>query len=109
WFEVLEDRLAPSVSPIHVYDFNGSYADLLGGQAIVADGGTLAAGRYTFQPNQGLRLSGALTDTANYSLVIVGQLDDLSTYYKKIVDFQNSGGIYSTFSDDGLYVSDASL
>src|SRR6185369_7292795 len=99
----LEDRLAPTVSPTHLYDLNGTYADLLGGQALVADGGTLDSGRYTFQPNQGLRLSGALTDTTNYSVRIVAELDTLSPNYVKILDFQNRT------SDDGVYFNNANV
>src|SRR6185369_2252707 len=76
-FEALEDRLAPTISPTHLYDLNGTYDDLSSGLALVADGGTLDSGRYTFQPNQGLRLSGALADTTNYSIRIVAELDSL--------------------------------
>jgi hypothetical protein len=41
--EALEERLAPTVNPVHLYDLNGTLADRLGGPALVADGGTLSA------------------------------------------------------------------
>lgn len=101
--EALEDRLAPA-DLIHVYELNGSFADQMGGPALAADGGTLGDTRYTFGPNQGLSLTGALPDTADYSVVLVMQVD-LSTggAFKKVIDFSD------LTSDNGLYVSGSTL
>src|SRR5438552_2123168 len=87
--EALEDRCVPSATPVHVYDLNGSLADNLGGPALTADGGTLTASRYVFDASQGLRLSGALADTGNYSVVVVAQLDSLNDFFLKLIDFQD--------------------
>ncbi len=56
--------LAGAAAPnlIHTYDLNGSLADALGGPALVANGGTLNATNYSFGPNQGLTLTGALAE-----------------------------------------------
>src|SRR5437868_919869 len=48
WIETLEDRSLLSVTPAHLYNLNGSLTDAMGGPALVADGGTLANGRYSF-------------------------------------------------------------
>ncbi len=97
--EVLEDRLAPA-DLIHMYELNGTLADELGGPALVADGGTLGPDRYSFGPNQGLSLTGGLLNTADYSVVLVMQMN-LATapFFKKVLDFSNLS------SDDGLYVA----
>src|SRR4051794_32815356 len=46
--ESLEDRLAPAATPAHLYVLDASLADAMGGPALVADGGSIAAGRYAF-------------------------------------------------------------
>lgn len=96
--ETLEERAQPSVTPIHLYDLNGSLTDTLGGPSLAADGGTLTATRYVFGPNQGLRLTGGLADTTNYSIAFLCNLNTATSFFKKIVDFQNRTG------DPGLYV-----
>lgn len=101
--ELLEDRDVPSVTPLHLYDFNGSLADQFGGPTLASDGGVLSDGRYVFNPNQGLRLSGGLTDTSNYSIVMEANLNSLAPFFKKIIDFQ------SRSSDSGLYVVGSQL
>jgi hypothetical protein len=101
--ETLEDRVTPSVSPVHLYSFTNSLADSLGGPALQADGGTVSGGRYFFGPDQGLRLSGGLADTSNYSVAFSVSLDSLSNPYDnfiKLLDFQQLS------SDFGLYVDD---
>ncbi len=101
--EALEDRLAPA-DLIHIYELNNSFADELGGPALVSDGGTLGETRYSFGPNQGLSLTGALPDTADYSVVLVMQMDLASgPLFKKVLDFSN------LTSDNGLYVFGSNL
>jgi hypothetical protein len=102
-FEALEERSLPSVSPVHLYNFNGTLADEMGGPALIADGGTLVGGRYVFNANQGLRLKGALADTSNYSIELVAQFSSLAKFWIKIIDFQERT------SDVGLYVGGAHL
>ena len=63
--EALEDRVVPA-SLSHLYTLNGTLTDQLGGPSLVADGGVLSATRYSFGPNQGLELTGALS-TSNWS------------------------------------------
>jgi hypothetical protein len=101
--EALENRLVPSTNPVHLYQLGSGLADQLGGPALLSDGGTLANGRYNFGPDQGLRLSGALADTSNYSVALVAQLDLGFTVYKKVLDFQDRT------TDDGLYLAGADL
>lgn len=96
--EVLEDRALMSVTPLHLYNLNGTLTDQLGGPALVSDGGALTADRYVFGPNQGLRLTGGLADTTNYSIVMVANLNTVTSFFKKVIDFQ------SRSSDAGLYV-----
>src|SRR5262249_1701553 len=105
WCESLEDRLVPatSIDPTHVYELNGSLADQLGGPALVADGGTLDSSRFTYTANEGLTLTGALADTANYSIVMTMEADSLSPFFQKILDFAERT------SDDGLYLADGAL
>lgn len=81
---------------IHQYQFNGTFADDLGGPDLVPAGGTLGATSYAFGVNQGLSLSNGLTDPANYSIELVFNFSSL-TGYRKILDFKNLG------PDTGLY------
>jgi hypothetical protein len=88
-------------APAHDYELNGSFNDALGGPALVTGGGTLGADGYTFGVSQGLALSNALTDGADYSIEIrfsfdANQTTNNSTWLK-IIDFKN------LTSDDGLY------
>lgn len=64
----------------------------------MADGGTVGPTRYTFGTNQGLRLTGGLVDTSNYSVAIRMEYDSMSPTWKKVIDFR------SRSSDNGLYV-----
>src|SRR5947209_8401288 len=101
--ETLEERSLPSVTPLHLYNLNGTLTDELGGPALTADGGALDGGRYVFGANQGLQLSGGLTDTSNYSVIVVANLDSLDKFFNKVVDFQ------ARASDFGLYVAGGHL
>src|SRR5260370_419835 len=101
--ETLEDRWLPSATPVHLYALTGSLADQMGGAALTADGGTLVGGRYVFDANQGLRLTGGLADTTNYSVVLDANLNFTGSYYKKLIDF------HARTTDDGLYVSGSNL
>ena len=58
---------------------------------------------YAFTANEGLQLSGGLTDTNTYSVVMTLQVDTDLNYYNKLFDFQQRA------SDDGLYVSGGQL
>ena len=82
----------------HLYNLDGNLNDSLGGPSLVPDGGAVDLSRYTFGPNQGLRLNGGLADTSNYSVAFLMELDSMSPFWKKIVDFR------SRSSDHGLYV-----
>jgi hypothetical protein len=88
-------------APAHDYQLNGSFNDALGGPALVTGGGTLGAAGYTFGVNQGLSLSNALSDGANYSIEMRFSFDDNhttnNTSWLKIIDFKNLS------SDDGVY------
>src|SRR5690349_10165425 len=82
-------------TPTHSYDLNGTFADALGGPSLVGLGGSVGSTGYTFQPNQGLQLTGAL-NTSVYSIELVFALST-TDYYRKLVDFKNRE------SDLGLY------
>jgi hypothetical protein len=88
--------LAAPAAPVHVYEFDNTLADSLGGPALQSLGGTLGAGSYTFGAGQGLILDGALGNGADYSIEITAHLDQVSEY-RRIVDFKDGG------SDTGLY------
>ncbi len=81
---------------IHNYELDGSFADSLGGPALVPAGGTLNPTDYSFGANQGLTLTNALPTPANYSILVDFSLSTLNGY-RRILDFKNST------SDTGLY------
>jgi hypothetical protein len=85
---------------IHQYRLDGTLADDLGGPALVADGGTLGSTRYTFAANQGLSLSGGLSNPGLYSIEMVFQFATTSGF-RKILDFKDRS------SDLGLRRPDA--
>jgi peptide deformylase len=103
--EILEGRLAPSVTPVHLYKLSdaSALADAMGGRALIADGGTFSANRYVFNANQGLRLGGGLADTTNYSVAMGVSLNSLANYFNKLIDFQGLS------IDQGLYVGGSRL
>ncbi len=96
--DAIEYYLAGPI-PLHDYQLNGTLTDLVGGPNIVALGGTLIATGYNFGPNQGLNLSSAAVNPAEYSLEIRFQWTVLSGGWQKIVDFHN------LTSDVGLYTA----
>ena len=79
---------ASAATLLHDYQLNGTFADALGGPALVSQGGTLNATNYSFGQNQGLSLSNGLTNNNNYSIEMVFQFSTLSGY-RKILDFNN--------------------
>lgn len=94
-----------SAALIRSYDFDGDLTDSLGnGADMVASGGSLAtAGRYSFDANQGLRLTGAFSDPATYAIEIKFQFTTNAPFWKKIVDYQDLA------ADAGVYVRSSSL
>jgi hypothetical protein len=91
---------AANAALIKSYDFNGDLSDTLGnGLDLVASGGSVGSGRYSFDHNQGLSLTSALTDTADYGIEIRFQGNDFGDFHK-VIDFQ---GLASEF---GLYIGD---
>ena len=89
--------------PAHDYELSGSLSDLQGGPTLVALGGTLADNGYYLGPNQGLSLSSAVANPAEYSLEVVFKWTNLSGGWQKIVDFHN------LTSDVGLYTAGSGL
>ena len=87
---------------IHNYELDSSFADSLGGPSLVANGGTINATDYSFGPNQGLTLSNAFPNPANYSILVDFSLSTLSGY-RRLVDFKNGT------SDNGLYNLNSAL
>jgi hypothetical protein len=88
---------------IHRYELNGSLKDQLGGPDLVANGGSLKAQGYAFQPNQGLQLREDLG--ADYTIDMVFHLDTLGSW-RKIVDFSDLKkdiGFYASGSAFSLY------
>jgi hypothetical protein len=97
---VLLSPMAANADLIKSYDFNGDLTDTLGnGLDLIASGGALGGGRYTFGANQGLRLDSALPDTNDYTIEIKFQMDSVTPFWKKVLDFQN------LTTDTGLYVA----
>ena len=93
--------------PTHDYQLNGSLADARGGPSLVALGGTQQSTGYKFSANQGLNLSSALANPAQYSIEIVFRWDTLTGAWYKILDFHNLAsdvGVYTT--GNGFYFLD---
>ena len=87
---------AATATAVHIYKLNGSFADELGGPALVPAGGTLNATNYSFEPNQGLALSNGLPDPGSYSIEVVFRFATTNSW-RKIIDFKDLA------SDSGLY------
>src|SRR5262249_29514860 len=85
--ESLEDRVVPATL-LHLYDLNGTLSDALGGPALVSDGGPLTATGDNYSANQGLRLTGGLASTTNYSMVMDVNIPG-GSFFKNLIDFQN--------------------
>src|SRR5258708_1672659 len=77
-----------ATSLIHSYALNQSLSDLVGSIALSSDGGSVTAAGYAFGARQGLNVSSALPNTANYSLLMDFSYQAL-TGYRKILDFKN--------------------
>jgi hypothetical protein len=90
---------ASAITITHDYQLNGDLNDLYGGPALQSLGGSLVSnpGRYTFGANQGLKLTGGLSDISTWSLDFRASYDSLSGTWKKLVDFRDRS------TDDGLY------
>ena len=80
----------------HEYSLDGTLADSLGGPSLISNGGVLNATDYSFDPNQGLTLSNALANPAEYSILLDFSFAILNGY-RRILDFKNRA------SDSGLY------
>ena len=88
--------------PSHSYDLTTSFADSMGGPSLVSLGGTLISGTgYVFAPNQGLNLSGALADPANYSIKMSFKLDNTSGF-RKLIDIKNLTSDQEWYNINGL-------
>jgi hypothetical protein len=98
---------AANAALIKSYDFNGDLTDtLLNGEDLVKleddSGGTgsVANGRYTFLADQGLKLTSAFTDNADYGIEI-GFISSQTTEDHKIIDFQELQSGFGLYIDDG--------
>lgn len=92
---------------VHQYRLDGSYADDLGGPALVPAGGVLGATSYAFEPNQGLSLENALIDADNYTIETIFNFAETSGY-RKIIDFKDQAadrGLYNLNSALNFYLS----
>ena len=97
---VVLSPMAADAGLIKSYDFNGDFTDTLGnGLNLIASGGALGGGRYTFGANQGLRLDDALPNTSDYTIEIKFEMDSIDPFWKKVLDYQN------LTTDMGLYVA----
>ena len=90
------------LAPVHVYELDGSLTDTKGGPDLVALGGTLTAGGYDFEANEGLNLSSANIDPDEYTIEIDFSFDDLSDF-QKVLDFKD------LVADAGLYTHNDTL
>ncbi len=79
----------------HIYNLNGSLADVYGGPSLSPIGnGVLSANGYTFGFNEGLRLTGVVGST--YTIAMRFSFDAVAGY-RRIIDFK------SRASDNGVY------
>ena len=93
----VSDVQAAGPTVAHVYELNGSFADELGGPALVPARGTLDPTNYSFGPNQGLALSNGLADAGSYSIETVFRFSEINGY-RKIIDFKDrtvDAGLYN--------------
>ena len=91
-------------TPTHAYSLNNSFADALGGPALVGLGGTLGANGYTFAAGQGLSLSGAVNQSV-YSIELAFSFTTVGGY-RKIADFKalaSDAGFYALGSSANFY------
>jgi len=80
----------------HLYTFNGTMTDALGGASMAGLGGTLSATSYSFDKNQGLSLAEALGSVYTIDMVMTF---DTHSGWQKVIDFKDRS------SDMGLYTS----
>ncbi|MYN44674.1 PEP-CTERM sorting domain-containing protein [Pseudoduganella sp. FT93W] len=80
----------------HLYTFNGTMADALGGADMVGAGGTLGSTSYSFGKNEGLSLGEQLGSV--YTIDMVMSFDTHSGW-QKLIDFKDRT------VDTGLYTS----
>jgi hypothetical protein len=85
----------------HQYRLTGGYGDDLGGPALVPSGGTLGANGYTFGPNQGLSVTGAMPQN-EYTVDLLFSFDMIGSW-RKIIDFKD------LTTDEGFYTFDPNL
>lgn len=87
---------------IHQYELNGNYLDTFSGPSLDPGGplgtGTLNATNYSFDANQGLSLSSALSSAGTYSILVDFSIS-VTNSYRKLIDFKN----FNSTSGDGLY------
>lgn len=84
------DTAFAEVKPAHVYEFDGSLADSVGGPAMESAGGVLEDGHYVFKRGEGPRVSGALQSVAEYTIEMVVRLDEVANY-RALINFDNLG------------------
>jgi hypothetical protein len=82
---------------VHLYEFNGTMNDSIGGVALIDNGGTIGAGSLAFGANQGPTFWGEASVNANYSIGLRFSFETV-TGYRKIIDFKNRT------QDSGQYV-----
>ena len=80
----------------HIYNLNGSFADVYGGPSLSPIGsGVLAANGYTFGFNEGLSLTGVVVGPT-YTIAMRSRFDDV-TNFRRMVDYKNRT------TDNGVY------
>jgi hypothetical protein len=87
--------------PIHHYRLVGSFADELGGPALVPLGGMLGTNGYAFTPNHGLVVTNAMPMQV-YTVQISFELDSFDSW-RKILDYSE------LVDDNGFYTYNADL
>lgn len=96
-----DDAVAPP-APVHVYSFDQSLADDLGGPPLMALGGMLrVGGGYAFDANQGL-VTASVMPARVYTIDVVFSFATVATW-RKIID------VAALDAEPGLYVHDAML
>jgi hypothetical protein len=92
--------------PIHNYEFNNSYSDAYGGNAMIPNGGSLTSTAYLFEKGQGPHVSNVI-DPNTYSIVMRFTPHYIDSW-AKILDFKNrtvDGGVY--ISGGNFYFSNS--
>ncbi len=102
-----ETQCSPSppgggVGVAHVYEFQNSLIDSLGGPNLEADGGQVDDTDYAFQAGEGLVQRNGAFDPSDFSIELALQLEEVSGA-RKILDLGDRN------SDNGLYVVDGRL